>query len=48
MRWGKNCIVTEISRTFREVVSNADPVVYELKTETTGATFQINNVPVYR
>ena len=36
-----------MSRTFRAVDPNADPVVYEVVTETTGATFQINNAKLY-
>ena len=39
----KNCVISQVSRTFRAVDPNADPVVYEIATETTGATFQINN-----
>ena len=47
LRWERNCIVTEISRTFRSVDSNTDQVVYELVIETTGSTFLINNVKLY-
>ena len=47
LRWTKNCVLFEVSRTFREVDPNADPVVYEMATATTGAIFQINNVKVY-
>ena len=47
LRWERNCIITEASRTFRAVDPNAGPVVYELVTEITGATFQINNVKLY-
>ena len=47
LRWERNCIITEISRTFRAVNPNADPVVYESVTERTGATFQINNAKLY-
>ena len=43
LRWERNCIITEISRIFRAVDPNTDPVVYELKSQTTTATFQINN-----
>ena len=37
--WVRNCIISEVWRTFREVNSNADPVEYEVATLTTGATF---------
>ena len=47
LTWERNCIITEISRTFRAVDPNADPVVYEIPTETTGATFQINNAKLH-
>ena len=43
LSWSKECIITEVSRTFRGVDPDTDPVVYELVTATTGATFQINN-----
>ena len=39
----KECIITEVSRTFRAVDPNTDPVVYELVPATTRAAFQINN-----
>ena len=41
LRWTKNCVMTEISRRFRAVSVNADPVVYEVAIQTTGATLQI-------
>ena len=47
MRWERNCILTEISKTFRAVDPNVDQVVYEMTSQTTGATFQINNVNLY-
>ena len=47
LRWERNGIMTEISRTFRAVDPNVDPVVYELVTKTTGTTFQINNGKLY-
>ena len=47
MRWERNCIITKISRIFRAVDPNADPVVYELTSQTTSATFQINNAQLY-
>ena len=39
----KECIITEVSRTFGAIDPNTDPVVYELVTATTRAAFQINN-----
>ena len=47
MEWTKNCAITEVSRTFTVSGRNADPVVYELVTETTGAAFEINNAKLY-
>ena len=47
LTWSKYCLISEISRTFSKVDPNADPVVYEVATATTGATFQINNVKLY-
>ena len=47
LRRQRNCVITEISRPFRAVDLNADPVLHELVTETTGATFQINNLKLY-
>ena len=47
MRLERSCIITDISRTFGAVDPNADPVAYELVTETTRATFQINNAKLY-
>ena len=37
----------ELDRTFRSVDWNANPVMYQVKTATTGATFQINNAKCY-
>ena len=45
-RWTKNCVLSEISRTFR-AVPNTDPVRYEMATATTNATFPINNAKLY-
>ena len=45
-RWTKNCVLPEISRTFR-AVPNTDPIRYEVATATTSATFQINNAKLY-
>ena len=47
MRWERNCILAEISKTFRAVDPHVDRVVYEMTSQTTGATFQINNVNLY-
>ena len=44
LRRTKNCIISEISRTFGAV---GDPPEQELATTTSGATFQINNVKLY-
>ena len=43
----KTCVVSEISRTFRVVDSNASVAVYQVETATTGAAFQINNAKLY-
>ena len=40
---GKNCVISEISRTFRVVNPNANPVVYLVTTPTTEVIFQMNN-----
>ena len=42
-----NYIITEISRTFREVDPIADPAVYEWKSQATSEKFQINNAKLY-
>ena len=47
LTWSKYCVISEVSRTFREVNPNVPPVVYEVATETTRATSQINNVTLY-
>ena len=41
LKWTKNCVISEKSRTFT-AVPNTDPVVYEVVAATTGAIFQIN------
>ena len=43
LKWARNCVTTEESRTFRAVHINNDPVVYELVAATTGTTFQTKN-----
>ena len=42
LSWSKYCALPEISRTFRKVDPNANPVMYEVATATSGVTFQIN------
>ena len=38
LRWARNFVISEVSRTFREVDPNADPFEYEVATLTIGAT----------
>ena len=45
--WLKYWVISEVSKTFREVDQNTDPVVVEVATTITGATFQINNTKLY-
>ena len=45
--WSKYCVLPEISRTFRKVDPNANPVMYEMARATSVATFQINNIKFY-
>ena len=47
LKWRKNRVISEISRPFREVDPNPNPVVYQVATQITGATFQINNTKLY-
>ena len=47
LRWTKNCVISEISRTFRVVDPNANPVVYQVVTGTTRAICRINNAKLY-
>ena len=47
LTWSKYCVISELSRKFTEVDRNVVPVVYEVATATTGATFQINNAKLY-
>ena len=37
----KKCVIFEISRSFRAVDENSNPVVYEVATATTSAKFEI-------
>ena len=41
LKWKKNFVISEVSRTFRGVDPNANPVVCPVETETTGAIFQL-------
>ena len=43
LKWSKNCVISEISRTFRAFDPKVNLVEYEVGKATTGATFQINN-----
>ena len=43
LRWSKNCVLSEISRTFRAGDPNAEEIEYEVVTATTGAIFQIDD-----
>ena len=47
LRWVRNCIITELSRTFKAFDLNADPIVYEMTSKITSATFKINNTKLY-
>ena len=47
LTWLKYCIISEVSRTFREVDANADPVVHEAAAAATGTTLQIENAKLY-
>ena len=40
-------MICEISRTFRILDQNASSDVYQVATQTTGATFQINDSDIY-
>ena len=44
LKWSKYCVLSEVSRKFREVDANVAPVVRKVATTTTRATFQINNL----
>ena len=47
LKWTKNCVISEISRTFRAVDLNANPVQYEVVTAKNALIFQINNAKHY-
>ena len=46
LRWKRDCVISEVSRTFR-IVPNSDPVAYGVVTQTTNATIEINNAKLY-
>ena len=46
LSWSRYCVVSEISRTSR-TVPNTNLVVYQETSQTTSATFQINNGKLY-
>ena len=43
---GKKCIISEVSRAFREV-ANSDLVAYGVVTQTISVTYQTNNAKFY-
>ena len=47
LKWTKNCVIPNISKTFRAVDRNDNPVVHEVVTSTTGETFERNNAKLY-
>ena len=47
LTWSKYCVISQVSKKCRAVDQNADRVVYEVVTETNGATFQINHTNLY-
>ena len=47
LKWSTNFVIAEVSKTFRAVDPNVDPVEYKLVTATTGARFQLNNAKLY-
>ena len=47
LKWPTNFVIAEVSKTFRAVDPNVDPVEYKLVTATTGARFQLNNAKLY-
>ena len=46
LSWSRYCVITEISRT-DGAVPNTNRVRYQVTSQTTGATFQINNTKLY-
>ena len=43
LKWAKYFAISDLSRTFRAVNQNTNPIVYEKPIEITTATFQVNN-----
>ena len=46
LKWTRNCVITETSRTFG-TAPDTNPVRYQVTSQTTRATFQINNAKIY-
>ena len=46
MSWSRHCVITEISRTYG-AVPNTNTVRYQVTSQTTSATFRINNPKLY-
>ena len=47
LKWERNYVTAEISRTFRVVNPNADPLELRVATQTTSAKFQTNNAKLH-
>ena len=47
LKWARDCIILEISKTFRAVDPIANQVVHQVTSQTTSATFPINNDKLY-
>ena len=47
LTWSAYCIISETSRTFREVDRNNGPVKYKVVTATNGAIFEISMAKLY-
>ena len=46
LSWSRYCVITEISRTYGAIL-DTNPDRYQVTSQTTGATFQINNAKPY-
>ena len=46
LSWSRYCVITEISRTYG-AIPDTNPDRYQVTSQTTGATFQINNAKPY-
>ena len=46
LSWSRYCVITEISRTYG-AVPDTNPDRYQVTSQTTGETFQINNAKPY-